>query len=79
VNESEGFTKKIEDAREADFRLANRCVGDSKQSQTFQFRIDAPRSFRRASINAAAILETPLSDRGTLEELITIEAMLFNQ
>ena len=27
VNESEGFARKIDDVREADFRLANRCGG----------------------------------------------------
>ena len=42
----------------------------SKQSPTFQFRrIDARRSFRRGSSNGAAILEKPVSDRGTLEDL----------
>src|SRR5436190_20299651 len=32
-------------------------------------RIDAPRSFRRAGSSGAAILEKPVSDRGTLEDL----------
>ena len=41
-----------------------------RQFPTFQFRkIDAPRAFRRGSSNGAAILEKPVSDRGTLEDL----------
>ena len=40
-----------------------------KQFLTLQFRrIDVPRSFRGGSNNGAAILEKPVSDRGTLED-----------
>ena len=38
VENSEGFARKVEDRRETDFRLANRCVGRFRSSfQHFSF------------------------------------------
>ena len=71
VEKSRRICEEQRDGRNADLRLANRCMGRSRSSpQHFKFRrIDARRSLHRASSNAAAILEKPVSDRGTLEDL----------
>jgi hypothetical protein len=68
VKDSEGFTRKIEGGREAGSRLANRCRSRSEPNIQFG-RIDASRRFARANIDGAAILEKPVSDLGTLEDL----------
>ena len=49
---------------EATWRGASGSSGEATSAA-----IDAPRSFRRARCNGAAILEKPESDRGTLEDL----------
>ena len=71
VIETRGFARKNGDGRNAARRLANRCMGRFRSSpQHFKLsRIDARRSLHRASSNSAAILEKPVSDRGTLEDL----------
>ena len=66
VVETAGSTRKIEDIREADFRVADRCAGEFEVSQTFRFALTRLDHFAERA--PAAILETPLSDRGTLED-----------
>jgi hypothetical protein len=67
VKEMEGFARKIKDVRDADFRLANRCR--SRSEANIQFAGLTRLVVRRASIDGAAILEKPVSDLGTLEDL----------
>ena len=50
----------------ASLNVLNRSTVPERQ---FSIADDAPRSFHRASSNSAAILEKPVSDRGTLEDL----------
>ena len=70
VTGSEGFMRKIEGGPRDGFPISKPLhTPISKQFPTFQFlRIEARPHFIEGS-NGAAILEKPVSDRGTLEDV----------
>ena len=60
VEKSEGFTRKIEDVREADVRLANRRTGRFHAVSNIQFRrIDAGRHFIEGAATARLYWKSP--------------------